>query len=83
MSDVIQNLVQPEPQPTPVDTSFKIPKAPFKQGIFDPQIANMAQSMYSGKKLAGNAPSGQSGMSPPSVTPGSTPHGGKPGGTPK
>jgi len=77
----MQNLAQPEaPQP---DGSFKIPKAPFRQGIFDPMIANMAQGMYSGKKLAGIAPSGPSGMSPPSVTPGSTPNGGKPGGTPK
>jgi hypothetical protein len=66
------------PAPAP---AFKMPKTEFKQGIFDPAIANSAQKMFAMKK--GPPPTGPNGMSPPSTTPDTTDRGGKPGGTPK
>lgn len=65
--------VQPEPE-----QEFKIPKTEFRQGIFDPAIANAAQAMFTQKKQGSIPPTG-AGMSPPGFS-NSTPRGGRPGG---
>lgn len=74
----------PPPAPPVEQPQIKIPKMEFKMGIFDPAIANSAQSMFAIKKQ-GNLPQGATGvgMNAPGFESGSTPRGGKPGGTPK
>lgn len=69
------------PEPAPV---MRMPKMEFKMGIFDPAIANSAQSMFALKKQA-NLPQGATGvgMNAPGFESGSTPRGGRPGGGPK
>lgn len=81
----IDMVGQPEPAPEPPKPApFKMPKPEFRQGIFDPAIANAAQQMFANKKQ-GQLPRAQgfdNGMTPPSFNPNNGGRGGRPGGAP-